>query len=130
MKENPIHTPEVRDTTTEKLPIPPSQKAEVLNRTKKELKELSNQPPLNQANATISSAEQKITLPHKKPNKLQEFFANILGFFHGVDIEKGVTIRDASDVKKVREAFRPLINLDDTSLEWRAGDFIIYDKES
>lgn len=65
----------------------------------------------------------------KKPNKLQEFFAKILGIFQGINIEKGVTIRNAGDVDKVREAFRPIINLDDTAIEFKKWDFIKYNKE-
>lgn len=47
-----------------------------------------------------------------------------------MDIEKGITIQSENDVKKVREAFRPIIDLDETAIEFRAGDFIVYNKET
>lgn len=64
-----------------------------------------------------------------KPNKLQEFFSKILGIFDGIDIEKGVTIEKIEDVQKVREAFRPIIDLNDTAIELKPGDFIRYNKD-
>ena len=64
-----------------------------------------------------------------KPNKLQEFFSKILGIFGGIDIEKGVTIEKIEDVQKVREAFRPIIDLNDTAIELKPGDFIQYNKD-
>ena len=60
---------------------------------------------------------------------MQEFFSKILGIFGGIDIEKGVTIEKIEDVQKVREAFRPIIDLNDTAIELKPGDFIRYNKD-
>lgn len=64
-----------------------------------------------------------------KTNKIQEFFAKITGFFNGVNIEKWVTITKNTDLDKIREAFRPIIDLNDTSIELKEWDFIIYNPE-
>lgn len=34
------------------------------------------------------------------------------------------------DVKKIREAFLPIVDLDETSIEFKEGDFIKYNKET
>lgn len=66
----------------------------------------------------------------KKTNKIQEFMANMIASFNGIDIEKGVTLQTEGDVQKIKEALRPIINLDETSIEFKAGDFIQYNKKT
>lgn len=65
-----------------------------------------------------------------KPYKFQEFFSKMIGIFRWIDIEKWVTIQNESDVAKIREAFRPIIDIDETSLEFKKWDFIIYNKDT
>lgn len=56
--------------------------------------------------------------------------ANMLASFQGIDIEKGVTLRTEGDVQKVREALRPIIDLDETGIIFKSGDFIRYNKNT
>lgn len=64
-----------------------------------------------------------------RPNAIQEFFSQILGVFYGVDISKGITISNAEDKKRAIEAFRPIIDLEMTSIDINEGNFLVYNKE-
>lgn len=62
-------------------------------------------------------------------NPFQEMLAKLTGALSGVDIEKGITVQKASDLNRVREAFRPIVDFDDSAVEINIGDFIVYDKQ-
>lgn len=64
----------------------------------------------------------------KKTNTFQEFLTKITGFLNGVNIEKGVTVEKPEDIEKIKSAFRPIIDLNETAIEFKVGDFIIYNK--
>lgn len=66
----------------------------------------------------------------KKANKFQTFLASIIGIFNGIDIKKGATVEKSSDISKIREAFRPIIDLNETGIVFQAGDFIIFNENT
>lgn len=66
----------------------------------------------------------------KKSNTLQNFLASIIGIFNGIDIKKGVTIENSWDISKIHEIFRPIINLNETGIIFKAGDFIIFNEDT
>lgn len=65
----------------------------------------------------------------KKVSEVQEFFANVRALFYWVDIEKWVVINSEEDLKKVRDIFLPIIDLNHTWVEYKKWDFIVYNKE-
>lgn len=80
----------------------------------------------------LGSAAQKLFVNENNETGVsvfQEFMANMLATFHGEDLETGITIHTAEDLQKAREIFRPIINLDETSIEFKEGDFIRYNAE-
>lgn len=56
--------------------------------------------------------------------------ASIIGIFNGIDIKKGVTIENPNDISKIREAFRPIIDLDETGIIFNEGDFLIFNEDT
>lgn len=62
---------------------------------------------------------------------LKKFFISLKDIFwenNNIDIEKWVMITSDSDIDKVKEAFRPIIDLDETWVELKKWDFLIFNK--
>lgn len=60
----------------------------------------------------------------EKPNGMQLFLANLVANLNGIDIYKGVTIKSESDIAKVKEAFRSIVDFSDSAVTFEVGDFV------
>ena len=133
--ETPASTPEVQNTSkAPEIKIPPDN-PELKALEQKLATDKENNPvgpslkDLFTKIATALGLAELFGLEKEKSKEVTAFFAKLGEIFPDADLTKGVKIQNAEQAQKVREAMRSLVNLDETTIEFKAGDFIIYNKK-